>query len=1021
MRCITLTAVALCVSLCAIAQAKTGRTFYTDEMLAAMHDDVAGWASKQPDGYARTCAWIVEMSDQQLWDFVPPLTQKRALNAAFGVGCPVHGKAVFKAGGHYPWIISRDKPFKVECPVGHEVYPSNDFVPWHHGGDVGKIDTTEQYVDDGNGYVAPDGQRYYFIGYYIFWQRWQRDILAGIRDLRHAYLLTGDVRYARAAAIWLARLGVEYPTVDYRKQAVHRSDPPTVGGGILDRVWENYSIEKIATCYDAIYPALDDPQLVAFLQSKKIDDVRQHIESRVLWKMVDMVTGGRDGKLPRQAIGNFGMHQKALAILAIVLDNRDPAVGFTKQQKIDWILTGEGAVEEALWNRVNRDGHGGEAAPNYSFGWTRNLMPVAKLLKRGGYDLLQHPKMALMGSIGLDMTVFGRHAPAIGDCGSMRGARRVGWEERVLVPMFEATGDPRIAKALSIIGVKDRDLFSDPPLDEIAKAAEQYGEWRTRTRHLPGYGLAITESPGGQVGMTMFYGYAGGGHGHHDRLSIEMFAFDQPVLTEMGYPAPMPRTPKEGPKRFYWNANNISHYSVVVNRRKPETLKKGKLHTLVGTPHLQMIEADATDVAYPKSTSLYRRTSLLVEAPNPYLIDIYRVDGGWEHAWSFHGPPFEQFETFGVDLSPVQENGTFAGENVPFGEKPTDEKTDVTSGYQFLYNVQRAAAPGEPWGATWSGKDEDLHLRMTLLPGSATRVVRADAEPEMDPRNPESLPWLVALNEDAEHARSTFVAVVEPFKGSSKIGGITPLESRGNPFAAAIAVNRGDDVDIVMNLPGHTHYDRKALALDGDTALLTLRDGELQRGVFVNVRRFTSPWIGVAGKPLEGRIAAVDYHANTITLDGPLNEDVTGQAVVVTNDQHHTTYEIVGVYKNGGRSVLHFGRIPMIVGVGKVKEVSNKKMTTSTEFRRWCVEGARHNGRRILDDAKKQLWRIERFDRKQFTLDRTARSLKAGDRFWIGDVGPGDRWSIATVCHVTRRDDGTYDIVKNARMNITIK
>ncbi len=211
------------------------------------------------------------------------------------------------------------------------------------------------------------------------------------------------------------------------------------------------------------------------------------------------------------------------------------------------------------------------------------------------------------------------------------------------------------------------------------------------------------------------------------------------------------------------------------------------------------------------------------------------------------------------------------------------------------------------------------------------------------------------------------------------------------------------------------------LRVKGDSMLPTLRDGELQRGVFVNVRRFTSPWIGVAGKPLEGRIAAVDYHANTITLDGPLNEDVTGQAVVVTNDQHHTTYEIVGVYKNGGRSVLHFGRIPMIVGVGKVKEVSNKKMTTSTEFRRWCVEGARHNGRRILDDAKKQLWRIERFDRKQFTLDRTARSLKAGDRFWIGDVGPGDRWSIATVCHVTRRDDGTYDIVKNARMNITIK
>ena len=45
------------------------------------------------------------------------------------------------------------------------------------------------------------------------------------------------------------------------------------------------------------------------------------------------------------------------------------------------------------------------------------------------------------------------------------------------------------------------------------------------TRDIGGYGLMILEAGGANAcGLSLYYGSAAGGHGHHDRLNIEMGA-----------------------------------------------------------------------------------------------------------------------------------------------------------------------------------------------------------------------------------------------------------------------------------------------------------------------------------------------------------------------------------------------------------------------------------------------------------------------------------------------------------------
>lgn len=655
----------------AVAWGKTGRTYYDDELMAQMRAKIEryDWAKAQVNA-ARTAAepWVA-MSDQELWDFVPPPGQLRALNVSFGVGCPVHGTEVFRRGGHYPWIMDPAHPFKVKCPVGGEIYPSNDFEPWNPDSITDEPERGPDYVDHGAGWVDENGTRYFFVAHYVFWQRWQRDIAGAIRALRQAYLLTDDPIYAHKCAVLLARIAGMYRELDYRKQAYHHRWPSGINGRMVDYIWMNGWIGNLATAYDAIYPALasdEDAELSEFLAAHGVENPRRFIEQEMLAAMAQDI-------FAHFIWGNTGMYQRSMATLAIVLDNDDPEYAPTTEQMREWLMQGDGEVAYLLWNGFYRDGHGGESSPGYSAGWCVNFYQIAQLLPKLGVDIWANPKVKKMADIGLDLYVAGTNCPSIGDAGSIRGAGRVGWSVALQGPAFEHYGDPRHAKALAIMGARSEDLFESYfDEDELERVIAEVGtEMEYRTRNLGGYGLAVLEAgeEGNRRGVSMYYGFAGGGHGHFDRLTLEMQAFGRPMLTDMGYPAHWLE------KNTYWTSNTISHYAVVVDEHRQETMNRAFLNTLVGSPQVQLMDAEAAHATYPNTCSMYRRTAALIDtAPDSsYLLDIFRVDGGYQHDYSFHGPPFPEFAVEGAEPGPMQEQGTLMGPDVPFGGKPGPE------------------------------------------------------------------------------------------------------------------------------------------------------------------------------------------------------------------------------------------------------------------------------------------------------------------------------------------------------------
>jgi hypothetical protein len=164
-------AIALVVS---TASAKQGRTYYTAERIAAAKANLASceWAKKQfqqimeqppPDREYHMEGYVgatrqVKLSDEQIFAMMPPISIPRKWAVDPTSTCPVHGTEIKRYSAFYPWRLDFEKhPYKLICPVGGEMYPSNDFA----AGDL----TSGPYPDDGKGCVL-NGKRYQFINYW---------------------------------------------------------------------------------------------------------------------------------------------------------------------------------------------------------------------------------------------------------------------------------------------------------------------------------------------------------------------------------------------------------------------------------------------------------------------------------------------------------------------------------------------------------------------------------------------------------------------------------------------------------------------------------------------------------------------------------------------------------------------------------------------------------------------------------------------------------------------------------------
>lgn len=773
-------------------KAKTGSTLYPAARVANARRNIERyeWAREIRDQAVGDADKFAQLSDDFLRELVTPQSIPRGTQVNMKHGCPGCGLAIERFGGQ-PWKVDAiELPWKIECPNCGEVFPKNDFDKFYESGkDANGVfqydkadrsllfntdhpdpsDPLHNYcVDDTMGFDDGGGNTYRFIGCYGHHGTWGTT-LAALTSFRDAYVYTGDATYARKAAIMLHRIAQFYPDMDWapwKKLGFNNSDGGTGLGKVYGCIWETRVAGTIISAYDAIYPALDDPEL------------RELFASNVIRVVHDAI-------LARRIEGNEGMYQHTMAMAAVVLD--EPG---TTDEWLDWVFApgnmragdaGGGNMLDIFDKKVDDDGMGDEASPSYNGIWRNKFRQISDILEV--YDRYKRhsitgiPKYKKMWEAPVRLICLDTYIPNIGDCGKTGYPHRGGITADDMVYAYRSFRDPKFAQMAVFLngGTADglRGGIFDAEPEEIGAEIRMHGPYVPKTDNMPGYGLAILRSGSGENAraLTLYYG-RNIGHGHKDTLNIELFGRGLDLMPDLGYP----EHATVWPSRYEWSSNTISHNTVVVDSVKQSESLRGKANFVVEGHGVSAAEVFA-DKPYPQ-TSLYQRTVAIIDISGDfYVVDIFRVKGGNAHLNSLHGPEGEP-ETEGLNLI-AQPQGTLAGTEVALGEDIglRENYGAKASGFQYLYDIRRDLRPTEQPAVTWQVTDtwnvlkqpKDIRLRINLVSPQGEVILAHGDPPANKVGNPRRLTYLLTRRTAAE---STFVSVIEPYSDARTISSI---------------------------------------------------------------------------------------------------------------------------------------------------------------------------------------------------------------------------------------------------------
>ncbi|WP_306061573.1 heparinase II/III domain-containing protein [Natronococcus wangiae] len=321
-------------------------------------------------------------------------------------------------------------------------------------------------------------------------------------------------------------------------------------------------------------------------------------------------------------------------------------------------------------------------------------------------------------------------------------------------------------------------------------------------------------------------------HNHSDTLNVGVAAHELELSPDLGYV----EATGDWPKGHNWTMNTVSHNTVVVDEEEQHTQWVSTPRHFDGADdRVNLVDVEAPHV-YPQADE-YRRTlaTVAVDEEHSYAVDFFRVAGGDDHHFSFHGAKGEA-SADGVDLVP-QDGGTYAGEDVPkpgYGED-TEYNREVGNGFNYLDNVERDADPGRTvaidWDVEdhWNRRDDDadgVHVRLTTF-GEFDEVALADGHPPQHSGNPETLRYALAHRSGAD-LKSTFVSTIEHYDGDRVVESVEEVDAIGGDARAVkveLTTGRTDYVVCTFGEVSTVTVD-ETFSFRGFFGLYSVEDGE---------------------------------------------------------------------------------------------------------------------------------------------------------------------------------------------------
>lgn len=720
------------------------------------------------DQLKKAVAPVMALSEDEMVALVPDKTGFRFM------GCPNCDAGTQE--GQLVWSI--EDPHHVMCRFCEMVFPNEKFPEdqeMKFENPVG-VDVTYPYWEDDTGY------KYLFSG--KGWREARVYFSRIAQDLGELYQLTGEMVYARRAALILDAFARYYPGFLVSQDLPHRPkgfalEPPYPNmGGKWGRWRHDEMPTDLVFAYDSIY----NSGALETLSEEVGVDVKKRIEQDFFYGAI------RQDAFHEPNYSNAAPRiYEGYVTIGRVLG--DPAL-VHKAVQYSQALFEQKFYEEGFWF---------EGSVGYHNMTMRGMDRVFEAMK--GYT----DPPGYVDEV--DGTRFD-DLDAERDIGIIRRAQRI----------LEICRYP--------------DGRSLPVHDNWARYQNLQVPEKSESTLLPGVGHAWLGQGSGDGQVQLHLHFSGGyGHEHADNMNMSFFAKGHELLPDLGYTHTRHRL---------WSTGTLSHNTVVIDEERQYTRgnkgpSDGRLLAFeTGVGMVQWVEASG-EKGYPDIADLYRRGLLLVQANDTdvYAVDMFWVMGGKQHDWALHGSADADGSVdVNVPLKPFGEN-LLPGVKVryPEGESDRGDAEGRNMSYAYFQNVSQGSVDGDVV-IRFDLDDSSVGIRSHVLQQQGTELFVGDAlsfrRANEDDALLEKYRMPIVLLRDLGDAplTNTFAAVHEPFDGA--------------PFVDEVNLHRADDEAVVLSVKHNgvtDHFVRSVqggvvevgdLKLDGELGFVRERDGVVE-------------------------------------------------------------------------------------------------------------------------------------------------------------------------------------------------
>ncbi len=885
-----------------------GATFSTNKTRQTLQDTPC------PDSTnADLIGWWTSQDDQTLWNQLPPAEIPKAHFTNCHQGCPNCGTELFKFSGFYPW--SRDHlpcTFKSKCPICSSTYPSNNLAEQDF--------TSGDHVDDGYGYFDAEGNIFLFAATYHRDQC--RSFEVGINALTNRLRL-GDYSesIARQLGILLLRYsaeelyiasapqfrygpskGVEEPWDWGQTDWAVENDPESAlraKGSIRYSIDTPYVAESLAVAYDTAWPLIrEDHELVTRARALGLpvdspQDNIQLIEEMLATVLQCVLDSGASSNLPRES-------QAAL----ILLRGLDRADG---QNAMDWVYDeGPDTLRVFTTNDFFPDGTPQEATGGYNAIHCDGLFDLEYHLRRlreqqpEGYpesrysSLVADPRTPRIARSPNEITMVGKSYFQFGDgsapgSGASHGSVTATDEEtiRIEANCLHAPVSPNLL-------ARAAEYTDDKTVKEMQDAVQDGTHRRLGSTIHDGVGIAILRTSG--VPERAAAGIAYGDtlhHRHRDLLDVQLFAYERPFLTDLGYPQSWASMSK-------WESHWATHNAAwgALEPSLGGNAGRGHLIRTLFSDGVQILDVaadrwlwDEGRERWYKPGVTFRRLLGLVETDGEgvILIDFSRVTGGIDH-WRICRGLEGNFASDNAGL--VSRSGTVADANGKRGDTDNLEHPDYVA-LAYMDQVSAATSP-DHWEGRWQSKIEpSVHLdvhQIAVSPGTELMNARAAAvmgTPEESNYIHHPLIW--RRRPQGEGDVSKVDLVMEPRIQQSVLASVNGISSNQTSAAGlAITTRDGKEFNLYWNPeagPEDTADFDDQTKLTGSLAIVV--DGEARTSGVSHLTHQSGQW-QFAHSNQTGRIISLDREAFAIDVEGLTQVEADARVRINPDERGHS-------------------------------------------------------------------------------------------------------------------------------------